>query len=233
MADLPATDEELERSTDRWMAVGLVLFALFVLAFPIYRWYEPGRREANREEQAAGLAAHGAELYSVSCASCHGIDGRGGLAPALGTTQFLEMTSDEQVNQLIAVGVPGSEMVAYSIDYFGPLTSEQINAITTYLRSLEDEAVDNPSWRFPLAEEGLTGREIFVLGCARCHGNDLAGTEDGPALGPDSDTAEESDSRLMRRIKEGEDEMPRFDGSLDDGQIQLIIDYIRTVQSGG
>ncbi|MDH3729790.1 MAG: cytochrome c [Acidimicrobiia bacterium] len=124
-------------------------------------------------------------------------------------------------------------MVAYSIDFFGPLTSQQITAITTYLRSLEPVAIDNPSWRFPLAEEGLTGQEIFLLGCARCHGVDLEGTDDGPALGPGSEAVEESDARLTKRIREGKDEMPRFGGSLNDEQIMLIVDYLRVVQSEG
>ena len=38
-------------------------------------------------------------------------------------------------------------MRAFSQDFGGPLTSEQIKAVTTYLRSWEDEAPDNPNWR--------------------------------------------------------------------------------------
>jgi hypothetical protein len=38
-------------------------------------------------------------------------------------------------------------MGAYSLDFGGPLTLEQITAITTYLRSLEEDAPDDPDWR--------------------------------------------------------------------------------------
>jgi len=229
----PTDDSELQASTDRWMMVGLVAFALFILAFPIYRVYEPTRRAEARERQEVSLAAQGAGLFDINCSSCHGSEGRGGIAPALATTQFLDSVSDEQISQLTAVGVPGSEMVAYSLDYGGPLTSEQIRATTVYLRSLAEVASDNPSWRYPLAAEGLTGRDIFLLGCARCHGVELQGTDDGPALGAGSDAEEESDARIGRRIREGGDDMPRFDGTLGDEQIRLLIEYLREMQLEG
>lgn len=224
-------DDELQAETNRWMAVGLVLLVLFILIFPLYRLYEPAQRADARELQQASLAAVGADLYEVNCSSCHGIDGKGGIAPALATMQFLGSVSEDQIIQLTALGVPGSEMVAYSLDNGGPLTSEQIRAIAVYLQSLEEVAEDNPSWRYPLAAEGLSGRDIYLLGCARCHGLELEGTDDGPALGPGSDAEEESDARLARRIREGEDDMPRFGGTLGDEQIALVIEYLRESQS--
>lgn len=32
---------ELEKSTSRWMLAGLILTGPFVLAFPLFRFYEP------------------------------------------------------------------------------------------------------------------------------------------------------------------------------------------------
>lgn len=226
-------DHELDPSTERWMMVGLVLMVAFVLIFPFYRWYEPERRVAAREGLQVSLTAVGADLYTDSCASCHGIEGRGGFAPALATHQFLDSASNRQIEQLISIGIPGSEMVAYSLDSGGPLTSEQVRALTTYLRSLEETAADNPSWRQPLAAEGLSGRETFLLGCSRCHGTDLAGTDDGPDLGPGSEAAEDSDTRLIRQIRDGGDEMPRFGTILTEDQMQAIVDYLREEQSRG
>ncbi len=226
-------DAALEASTNRWMRAGLVLIVLFVLVFPVYRAFEPTQRAEAREAQLVSLAMQGSEIYEVNCSSCHGSEGRGGIAPALATTQFLGMVSDDQIVQLTALGVPGSEMVAYSLDNGGPLTAEQIRAIAVYLRSLEDGAADNPSWRYPLAAEGLTGRDIYLLGCARCHGVNLEGTDDGPDLGAGSDAEEESDGRLAKRISEGGDGMPRFSGTLGDEQIELLIEYIRSVQEAG
>ncbi len=143
-------DPELEESTNRWMLWGVVLMALMVLVFPIYRFYEPANREGARETHLASLAEQGSAIYALNCASCHGGDGEGGIGPALNSKQFLEDAADPQIEALIAVGVPGSQMSAYSLDFGGPLTSEQITAITTYLRSLEETAPDRPDWRDPL-----------------------------------------------------------------------------------
>ncbi len=224
----------LEVSTRRWRWAGLILMGLFILVFPIFRFYEPAQRADARASQTAFLAAQGAELFEGSCASCHGPEGVGAIAPALGSKEFLESVDDFQISSLIALGAPGSEMVAYSNDFGGPMTSSQIAAITTYLRSLEEDAESNPNWHTPLANEDLTGRELFVLACSRCHGVDLAGRENiGPDIGPGSDAADDSDARVAKRIREGEDTMPRFGRILTDDQIDIVVAYLREVQEGG
>src|SRR3972149_6555837 len=125
---------------------------------------------------------------------------RRALARALGARDFLEAADDGQITALITHGVPGTEMVAYSLDYGGPLTSTQVRAITSYLRSLEEEAAANPLWRTPLANSALSGRDLFNMACSRCHGTDLAGVEGvAPALGPGSESVEDSDARLERQ----------------------------------
>ncbi|MEX1208565.1 MAG: c-type cytochrome [Acidimicrobiia bacterium] len=226
--------DDLNASTIRWMRAGVVLMALFIAMFPVYRLYEPAGRAEARANQSAFLAAQGADLFDSSCSGCHGEAGIGGIAPAVGSRDFLGLADDAQVSQLIALGMPGSEMVAYSIDFGGPLTSSQISAITTYLRSLEADAAPNPLWRTPIADGGLDGRDLFVMACARCHGPELDGVEGvAPAIGRRSDAAEESDAWITQRIRDGEDEMPRFGRILTPEQIELIVGYLREVQGGG
>lgn len=140
-------DEELEASTNRVMIWGAVLMLALALIFPVYRLVEPLNRDETREAQAASLAAVGEDLWGFNCASCHGLSGEGGVGPALNSVQFLEESSDEQTALLIAVGVPGSQMGSYSQDFGGPMTSEQIKALATYIRSWEDTAPDRPDWR--------------------------------------------------------------------------------------
>jgi mono/diheme cytochrome c family protein len=151
MAERPP-DPELEASTNRWMIAGLVIMVLMVLVFPVYRIYEPSSRDAARQSHLQSLARQGEGIYQLNCASCHGVSGEGGIGPALNSQQFLQSATDEQIALLVAVGGPGSQMSAYSIDFGGPLTSEQIDAVTTYLRSLESDAPDVPNWRTPLDE---------------------------------------------------------------------------------
>ena len=143
-------DAELERSTNEWMKWGLAIMVVMVLVFPIYRIYEPSARADARAVQEASLVEQGHSIYSLNCASCHGATGEGGVGPALNAKQFLTSATDEQISGLIAVGVPGSQMSAYSLDFGGPLTSEQIEAITTFVREWEETAPDFPNWRDPL-----------------------------------------------------------------------------------
>jgi mono/diheme cytochrome c family protein len=141
------TDQDLERSTNRWMAWGLGLMAVMVAMFPLYRSFEPSNRAAARETHLTSLEEQGATIYSFNCASCHGEQGEGGVGPALNSQQYLTAASDDQTEVFISVGVPGTAMAGYSQDFDGPLTSEQISAVAAFLRSWEETAPDRPDWR--------------------------------------------------------------------------------------
>jgi len=213
------------------MLWGAVLLALFVLAFPVYRIIQPGKLAAAQAAYDENLAAQGETLFADSCAQCHGAEARGAIGPALNSKQFLGSVTDDQMRQLVSTGIPGTLMVAYSSDFGGSLTQEQINAIVKYLRSFEDQAPDFPDWRTPLAQSGLSGQDLFNMACSYCHGVDLGGNI-GPDLGKGSDAVEDDDAFLARRIRKGKDIMPAFGNVLTDQQIQDIVAYIRSVQQG-
>lgn len=252
-------DPKLEQSTNLWMRWGLVLMVLAILAFPAYRLYEPGSRDESRERLVASLAEQGENLYALNCAACHGADGLGGVAPALNSQQFLE-TEDERIASLIAVGVPGSEMSAYSLDFGGPMTLEQIDAVATYLRSLEEGAPDFPGWRdpqdnepvsfptpvtmattttvpaegaVPEEEEGILtrGAAVYSADCAVCHGDDLEG-QVGPALGAGSNAAGLGAEAIEAVIVEGRNAMPAWGGVLTPEDIEAVIAYLSSEQGG-
>ena len=143
------TDPEVDSSTDRTMMIGVGLLFILVAAFPLYLLYEPGSREEARRVQLDSLIEEGSSVWEFSCAACHGEIGEGVSAPALNSQQFVQSSSDEQTRLLIAVGVPGTAMSAFSQDHGGPMTSEQIRAVTAYIRSWEEQAPDRPDWRDP------------------------------------------------------------------------------------
>jgi len=86
-------------------------------------------------------------LFATNCSSCHGKGAIGGSAPVLNSQQFLKGTTDTQITNLIAGGVPGTDMPAWSLAFSGTMTDEQILQVTTYLRSLEPDAPSVPTWR--------------------------------------------------------------------------------------
>ncbi|MEN8235113.1 MAG: cytochrome c [Actinomycetota bacterium] len=140
-------DEELEASTNKWMLWGAGLMGVLILLFAVYLFFESSNRAEALEAHEHEMETLGSEVYSLNCAACHGAAGEGGIGPALNAQQFLGEVKDAQINALITVGIPGSQMAAYSIDYNGPLTAEDIGAVTAFLRSWEEEAPDNPDWR--------------------------------------------------------------------------------------
>ncbi|MCL1587245.1 MAG: c-type cytochrome [Actinomycetia bacterium] len=222
-------DPELEKSTNRWMAWGVVLLFLLVLAFPVYRILQPSQLADAQAAQSEELAAQGEEIFNSSCAQCHGGEATGAIGPALNSEQFLGTVTDLQMHQLISTGVPGTLMVAYSADFGGTFTQQQITATVAYLRGFEETAPDFPDWLKPLSQTDLNGEELYQMACSYCHGIDLEGNI-GPALGADSGVSFEDDAFIEERIRNGIGEMPAFEGVFTDDQIDDIVDYLRVEQ---
>ncbi len=137
----------LQRSLDRHYTWGLVFMVILILGFVLYGIREPTLRANAAHEQQATYARLGDGLFANNCAACHGRGATGGDAPTLNAKQFLTTTSDEQMRLLIAGGVSGTSMPAWSLDFGGPLTDEQIRQLITYLRSLQPNAPSVPNWR--------------------------------------------------------------------------------------
>ena len=144
----PFEAEWLARSLNRYLAWGLVFMLLLLAGFVAYRVREPGLRRDATRAQTASYTDIGTQLFAVNCAQCHGKDASGGgSAPTLDSTQFLKSTSDDQIFALVSGGVSGTAMPAWSLDYGGTLTGEQVRQLITYLRSLEPRAPSVPAWR--------------------------------------------------------------------------------------
>ena len=77
--------------------------------------------------------------------------------------------------------------------------------------------------------DDATGQQIYLQLCANCHAEDLSGGI-GPALGPGSNSAEQPDAFLEIAILRGRGSMPSFSSSLDTGQLNKLIGYLREVQ---
>jgi alcohol dehydrogenase (cytochrome c) len=79
--------------------------------------------------------ATGQRSFESHCASCHGLDGRGGEhAHAIATPQAAGALDDPALVQIIRDGIPSQGM-----PYFGSLSEPEIHAIITYLRLLTGE----------------------------------------------------------------------------------------------
>jgi mono/diheme cytochrome c family protein len=143
----PFEPDALERSLDWYLIWGLIFMVLLVAGFIVYQVREPNLRADAAKAQESSYRDIGTQLFATNCSSCHGKGAVGGSAPVLNSQEFLKSTTDLQINNLIAGGVPGTDMPPWSLAFEGTLTDEQIRQITTYLRSLEPNAPSVPSWR--------------------------------------------------------------------------------------
>tara|TARA_R110002051_G_scaffold100879_2_gene171301 strand:- start:20463 stop:22559 length:2097 start_codon:yes stop_codon:yes gene_type:complete len=82
-------------------------------------------------EPVTGDVAVGAELYANTCSVCHGADGEGISAPALGNSMLLATATDEFLKYAIKMGRDGTPMIAYK----DSLTEGEINGLTAFLRT--------------------------------------------------------------------------------------------------
>jgi len=117
---------------------------------------------AQRTPAAATATSNdGARLFATTCASCHGLDGRGGeRAPDIAQRQEVQRLSDAQLMAIVQDGVPGTGMPA-----FHSLRFSQIQALVAYLRTLQGR---NKTPTLPGDPE--RGKQAFLkTGCSECH----------------------------------------------------------------
>jgi cytochrome c oxidase cbb3-type subunit 3 len=97
-------------------------------------------------DPVSGDVKLGAKLYARECAECHGAEGEGVTGTALGNPAMLSLTEDQFLRYAIENGRDGTDMKAFG----GKLSSEEIDALTAFLRSRATGwAIEKPVYRAP------------------------------------------------------------------------------------
>lgn len=73
----------------------------------------------------------GEALYVSSCASCHGVEGMGGLGPNLRNNSYIVSQNDAAIVQFLLNGRPGTPMNGFE----GILTEEELQNLIVFLRT--------------------------------------------------------------------------------------------------
>ncbi|MBV8553046.1 MAG: c-type cytochrome [Acidobacteriaceae bacterium] len=110
-----------------------------------------------------GQSEVGQQLFSSTCAACHGLDGRGGEhAPNIATSANVQQLSDQDLTRIVSNGIPAAGMPGFR----SSLNKTQIDAVIKYVRSLQgqDGAVSVPG-------DPDRGRVLFFgkARCSQCH----------------------------------------------------------------
>src|SRR5690348_3857846 len=58
--------------------------------------------------------ASGTQIFASACASCHGLDGRGGeRAPDIAQARAVQQLSNQQLTRILSAGIPGTGMPSF------------------------------------------------------------------------------------------------------------------------
>jgi len=163
-----------------YLIAGLVMT---LLAFSSLAAYSLG--ETQRLASAAGhfnseRVARGGQIYQEQCIACHGANGEGGSGPALNNRTVLKNTLDNVFFSVIRSGVPGTQMPAWSVDFGGPLTDEEVRDVVALLRSWEPDAPEIVAQQY-IPDAGR-GAVLFSSTCAACHGENGIGSPTAPRI---------------------------------------------------
>jgi cytochrome c553 len=82
----------------------------------------------------------GAALFDQNCAVCHGSNGEGRVGAALAKS-FSSIRPDLAVKNIIASGVTGSPMPAWSQANGGPLAEQDVDDLTAFVLTLAENPV--------------------------------------------------------------------------------------------
>ncbi len=176
--------------------------------------------------------ADGRRIFRQSCASCHGIAGRGdGVAgagmnprpPAIGTAAHMTGATPAMMYRITSIGIAGTPMAGFA----GTLTPDQRWNVVAYVNSLRSTP-----------EQHLEGEGLFLQRCASCHGASGAGdgtlarslTKLPPEIGTVAWQVERSDEQIAQVVKSGlpGSAMPPS-RDLTDAQATSLVAYVRTL----
>lgn len=203
----------------RFLLIGLVFTAVILVAVGLYTLLESPRLAEAAEESSREAVSEGRKIYNEQCANCHGAQGEGGVGPALNNKTLLEKTVDDVLFSIIRSGVPLTEMPAWSVDYGGALTDQDIRHVVAFIRAWQPNApLIEPVVFTPSPERGLL---LFNTTCAACHGIDGLVGIDGEARQDQQMLAALDDADFRAAILNGlpASVMPGYNGVLTTEQL--------------
>ena len=156
------TDEEFEGTKlDRSLTFALGMLAILAVVLPFYWLAEPGRQSGAIDAYNLSFEVRGEGTYvnGAQCVNCHAAGGVGGAAPYVlqdADGQFLANAnwkapalnnvllrySEDEVRYILNFGRPGSPMAAWGTPGGGPLTTQQVDNVIVYLRTLQVQSLD-------------------------------------------------------------------------------------------
>jgi cytochrome c oxidase cbb3-type subunit 3 len=114
-------------------------------------------------------------LYGQNCAGCHGSEGKGGAAIAVGDPVYLAIADEAVLRRAATNGIPGTSMPAFAQSAGGMLTDKQIDLIVRGIRERWSKldvlrGTIPPPYSSPAPGDTSRGSEVYAAYCSSCHG---------------------------------------------------------------
>jgi mono/diheme cytochrome c family protein/plastocyanin len=119
------------------------MLSIVSLMIPVFWILESNGETMSTLQQHTTAVNRGASLYAQYCFQCHGIFGQGGSGPKLNGNPAVNALTDTDLLRIISAGIPNTSdptkflMPAWSDQYSGPLSQEQIQYLFQLVRSAD------------------------------------------------------------------------------------------------
>jgi cytochrome c oxidase cbb3-type subunit III len=148
-----------------------LVLALFLLTTSVTSLPAQESSTANPHRTPEDIAA-GGRIFRSHCLGCHGRDGTGGRGPDLTRLDQRYGGTDQELANVIADGIPGTEMPAFFFN------GRQLGQIVAFVQSRRESS---PQFRVKGNSEAGAGLFRGKGDCLRCH----RVNGEGGRLGPD------------------------------------------------
>jgi mono/diheme cytochrome c family protein len=185
---------------------------------------------------ATPIVLSAAEVYGRVCARCHGMDGEGGIGPALNSKEFLTANDNEEIRQWIIRGTFGTSMLSWGD--LGLLAPEQIMELVDFIRAWEASAPSTAGATSTAARASASlgdathGEQLFAQFCSGCHGVGGSRSTAGIILNSTEFLDGHNDEIIASQIQNGGREMPSFHSILTGQDVNDLLSYMRNGFSG-
>ena len=190
--------------------------------------------ELPPEVTSAQVSVSGSEIYQELCAQCHGLDGEGGIGPALREPEFQASVTDEYLFDTINKGHAATSMIGWG----EILSADQIQQLVDFIRQLKpEEGKPAPTPTAGPISFSADILPIFKAKCIVCHGKlggwdgsnydaAMSSGDHAPVILPGDAAGSLLAQKLLGTQTVGEIMPPA--GKLSDDEIQTILQWIES-----
>lgn len=156
----------------------LVMLSVISLMIPVFWILESNAEAMAKSQQHITAVQRGAELYGQYCYQCHGTQGQGRVGPKINAPAgakdqppTVNNLSDTDLLRIISAGIYNTDtskldksiMPAWSQQYGGPLTDNEIQYLFDLVRSSDPAYLSKNGYTGDSAVNGFTLVKQFIL----------------------------------------------------------------------